>query len=1096
MGSRTFYAWGMVCGFFCSCSVLASAEQANKPTPRDNAPTKIYVPYDKLTDVFETEGQGVFLPYAEFQRLWRTAQGAPAGVGEAPFKYLISTARFTGQVEGQLARLHLELTIDVLADGWVEAPIGLGDVAVSNVRFLEPEEAKVKPLLRVTNGQYVLMTKGKGRYVLAVDFVRQLEIKPGLHVLKYRMPAAAIATLRLTIPEENLKVDVEPMLAATTTQAQSQEQEGAVTILQAFMGSAEQVQLSWKPKTEAAAELKPVFTAEQFQHLHVAEALISYEATFTYTIRRGGIDSFVIQLPDGFRVTAVEGENIAKWDIEAAGPAEAPDSPQRLEVKLFSAAKEQYLLRVRMERFLQETHAEVPLSPMVTAGALQRAGLIGITHSPRRQVELQKPQYLARVDTGRLPEHLRNMSGATAYRFISGDYAAVLAVDTTLPRITVNQLWTLKVEKDRLSLQGSLRYTVERAGIFELNMQLPEPWVIESVGPRELVDDYQVKQGDGRILHVLLTQEQMGEFTLELKARADRPAPTEPVRFVLPLPDAENLRLYSGQFVLLMPPELRATLKELHQMQAVPASKVKWAPLGEQWMAYEFRDVERGKEAGASFDIVTRPAQVSAVVHRLVDIEPGSVQDKAVVKYHVNYAPVDTFYLKMPQSLLQWHIRITGSNIKEQGQINEPPAGEAESTAEDEDLQWVYRRVILQSGVVGNYELTVHVERDFKAPKVGESSTLEVAPILAAGRLAYQKGHIAIAKADTLAIGEPTLKNLEPGDPTSARDLPHKPHQQKAALAFTYSSPPFQLSLPVAVQEEVKVFTTMSPGVLVEQVLARDGILNSRVTYLLATCQGDRLPITLPGEVQLTAVLLNGNETPLEMGAKAQERLVRLPPSAGQVSKFVLEIAYSTEKASASSLQAPSLPADVPVQQTLWRLWLPKDYRLLSHDRTFSRVADRQTNEMLSLLNQGQPSAVGFKLPGQGAAYNFVRSGPPGQLSVIAIGKEWFSVMVWAVIVGVGVLMLKLNGFHRCLVILAAGLLAGILHLYLPLLVRQTVRVGLFAVLLVLVLWMIQWIFVRRPRWKRRAALAGAPGADAKTVNTPTRPVDPSQGKE
>jgi len=60
---------------------------------------------------------------------------------------------------------------------------------------------------------------GAGRYLLALDFVRQLETQPGLAVVDFRIPSAAITTLELLIPEENLKVDVQPMLAATTSQA-------------------------------------------------------------------------------------------------------------------------------------------------------------------------------------------------------------------------------------------------------------------------------------------------------------------------------------------------------------------------------------------------------------------------------------------------------------------------------------------------------------------------------------------------------------------------------------------------------------------------------------------------------------------------------------------------------------------------------------------------------------------------------------------------------------------------------------------------------------------------------------------------------------
>ena len=34
----------------------------------------IYIPYDKLRQVFEKHGRGVFLPYDKFQELWKAAQ--------------------------------------------------------------------------------------------------------------------------------------------------------------------------------------------------------------------------------------------------------------------------------------------------------------------------------------------------------------------------------------------------------------------------------------------------------------------------------------------------------------------------------------------------------------------------------------------------------------------------------------------------------------------------------------------------------------------------------------------------------------------------------------------------------------------------------------------------------------------------------------------------------------------------------------------------------------------------------------------------------------------------------------------------------------
>jgi len=1054
----TVVVW-VIAGF----TLLSPGGAAEKESRGNAQPAKVYVPYEKLLDVFEKEKQGVFLPQEEFQRLWRAAQGRPADVLEAPFDYLISTARFQGKVSDELATIRLELTVDILGEGWVDVPIGLGEAGVSHAEFIEPKQPKIKPLLRVKDGQYIVTVKGKGRYVLAMDFVRQLKTEPGLHVLDYRLPAAAVTTLELSIPEENLKVDVEPMLAATTDQVET---EGTkATRLQAFLGSTSKVRLSWKPKTEAAPGLEAVVVCEQFQHIDVGEALITYEAKLDYTIRRGGVDSFTVQLPGQFRVTDISGANISRWEVDNKEIRSGQATVQTAKVRLYSAAKDTYSLTVKMERFLQDKQAEVPLVPITTEGVLRQTGLIGVTCSERRLVQLKQVRNLARVDTGRLPQSVQAQPGALAYRFIASDYSGTIAIETALPRITVDQRWRLGVENERLVLHGQIGYKVERTGVFELKMSFPEPWKVESVGPEHLVDDYQLKgAGAARELYVLLKTEKTGGFDVVIQARADREAPDSGVDFELPLADAKDLQLYQGELILLLAEHLRAEVEELQQMQAIPlqSARTERAMGGlSAAMAFEFRAIDRSKRAGGKFKIAVKPPQISAVVYRLVDIRPGSIEQEAVINYTVRYAPVDTFYLKMPQDLAEV-AEISGRGIKEKPRIEELPAEQRTDADRRAGAgnDWAYYKIVLQSKVIGSYEVKVRVRQVFQAGEVGQSRTVKVGPILAAGKISDQNGYITIARAETLAVGEPEIDNLVAADPTSAADLPYEPHRRMASLAFKYSAPPFALSLPVVTQKEATVFTTIASGAVIEQVLGRDGMLNTHVTFLLQTSRGDRLPITLPAEAELTAVLLNGEEAPVEIGASQNERVVRLPPSAGQISRFVLEISYGLKGASALDLVVPELPGEVPVQQTLWRLWVPKDHLLLGYSRAFSKLQAGQYRNLLEALRARQPSQVTFKLPSQGKALDFVRQGAPGKLSVRVVGKETFSILVWLLVLVIGVLMLKLSGLNRVLVTLGAGLAAGVVHLYLPLLIIQIAKVGVFAAVLVILMWVAQWVFV------------------------------------
>ena len=62
--------------------VSAADPVESKPIPAADADTdddafrelSIYIPYEKLREVFEKKGRGVFLPYEEFEKLWRAAR--------------------------------------------------------------------------------------------------------------------------------------------------------------------------------------------------------------------------------------------------------------------------------------------------------------------------------------------------------------------------------------------------------------------------------------------------------------------------------------------------------------------------------------------------------------------------------------------------------------------------------------------------------------------------------------------------------------------------------------------------------------------------------------------------------------------------------------------------------------------------------------------------------------------------------------------------------------------------------------------------------------------------------------------------------------
>ena len=88
----------------------------------------IYIPYDKLRQVFERHGRGVFLPYEEFEALWRAAQEKtrPAAGVRPPVGAVITEIENEATVAKDVVRVKATVKIDLLVEGWHEIPAAAG----------------------------------------------------------------------------------------------------------------------------------------------------------------------------------------------------------------------------------------------------------------------------------------------------------------------------------------------------------------------------------------------------------------------------------------------------------------------------------------------------------------------------------------------------------------------------------------------------------------------------------------------------------------------------------------------------------------------------------------------------------------------------------------------------------------------------------------------------------------------------------------------------------------------------------------------------------------------------------------------------------
>ena len=93
----------------------------------------IYIPYEKLRKVFEKEGRGVFLPYEQFQELWKAARESskPAAEQKPPVGALITEIESEATVAKDVVQVTAKLKIELLAEGWNQIPLRLADAAIT-----------------------------------------------------------------------------------------------------------------------------------------------------------------------------------------------------------------------------------------------------------------------------------------------------------------------------------------------------------------------------------------------------------------------------------------------------------------------------------------------------------------------------------------------------------------------------------------------------------------------------------------------------------------------------------------------------------------------------------------------------------------------------------------------------------------------------------------------------------------------------------------------------------------------------------------------------------------------------------------------------
>jgi hypothetical protein len=1066
-------------------SIVATSETEEGTESNLRQEHVIYLPFEKLSDVFEEGESSIVLPYAQFLEMWNQLIQPEPQPPKPPVGGIITRADYTGEVRGELVHLETTLDVEVLTDEWAQLPVEFGDAAIGSA---EMEDEAV--LLRgVGEGRYELLVHGRGIHQIKLGLVAGVISTTEGRSFTVKCPSVGVSNLELKIPETDLAVQVTPRRSS-----ELQSDSPDTTRVIAVLGSTNQFTVHWQPKSGGTDEVAGLANVTDTIAVDVGDGIVHTHALLEYDILRGSLSQLQVEIPSEQRLLDVQVPGLRDWRTEMI------DDRQRVTARLHAPATKKARLQLHTEAPISE---EAFLVGQVRAvGVARESGILAVRSAEDVGLEYVERKSITRIDVADVSESLHK-SRSTFYKFFSPDHELSVVASQLQPRVIVDSHLSILLDKARLTTRGAFHYQVSRSGIFSLAYRLPAGLQVDDV-QAESMERFEAEASDtARILTVYFTKKMLGKLAVTVTASKARDNPSGE----LMLPLLEPLHATREQaLVAVIAPESLEVKTESAQLQSARAA----TPA--ELLAKGFRPKPpQGSALAAAFSFVTRPVQIvqtiterprrtTAAISTIANVREDVVHVTTTFRYRIQFAGTDTFRIAVPEEVSD-RLQLEGDGIKERRRTN--------SAGEDEVVVWT---VILHSEAIGDCTFTAQYDRKLSIPE--EGTTLQLEPIKALD-VDRETGEIAIQKQRSLSI-DATPTGLEEIDP---RELSQPLRQSQPYLAYRYYQHPAQLSLGITKHEIQDVVETVVRRAYIEAVLTEEGPITVRARYELKSSERQRLAVTLH-KPRILGFSVAGRtvapeKAPAAPGGDSEEKtyLINVARTTDSNEPFQITMVFETPLAQEKlglndilRLPLPKFEDGVKFQQTYVRIWVPKDYRLVGNPEGFtshigvglwdSREISAAPDNPDSWFTQ---DASSFDFQVGGTTYLFSSLASPPELG---IGYWYIPVMTLVaslVVLVVGIVLVPFSFDTKVLIILAAVLAVLLTRLFYPSVVQSWLLAARIGIAGVIALWLVVWLlWARRTDVYKRMSERMEASAKQKeleqysTLNTPGVAIKPS----
>ncbi|MCA9087170.1 MAG: hypothetical protein KDA90_00895 [Planctomycetaceae bacterium] len=858
--SRRRLTWIVWCLLILTSGLPGWAQEAEKPA---SAPGEriIYVPFSQLEKTFEKPDSSVVLPYEEYLKLrkqWEQAQKPPR-----PVEVVFTQADYVGTVEKDFARITLTLQANVLGPAWSRVPVNFGHAAIGKVTGDDV-------LLRGTGeGHYELIFGKTGKQTVTLELGLLVSQSPDGRSFSFACPPVAMQTMEMTVPDADQTVEINP----AGVRVPVEEQPEKATRVRVNTGATEKISVSWHAKASQKPEMDLLTSVTNRTLVTIEDGSIHTDAWLTYDVLRGQLEQFQLAVPKDHRILDIN----ANVRLKSWKPTEK-DGRQVVDVVLLSPSSKPVTLDVHTQRKLTADAFDViglgddgETLGIHAIDAVRESGQLAVRHGSDLTVTVVDQEGLIRIEEGAVDKTLAG-NNALAFKFYSPRLKLKLLARPVEPRITVAHTAQLVFTEDELSSDSMLQYQIERAGVFELRVQLPEDFTVDAVNCAAM-KDYNIDQTSGT-LTVTLSQRHMGPLDVQIKGHREFDASQDTTEQTLPFVEPLNVERETGSVFVFAKEAIEVVTSQegLQGAQPLPSAPrmLNSARLASAW-SFTRRPLT------IPVSTIRKPTRLSARVASTIDVQPEVTEVRNELRFLVEYAGTDTFHIAVPESAND-RVRIEvgeGSSVAiKQKTAAEPADG------------WVVWTIVMQREVLGTqvFNVSWHQQSAAESPEdmdaasdtegaaAPESTTMPLVRPLGMlddsgdvkTPLSKVYGEVAVTSDRSLSLTTTAAgAEIEPIDIRELQILPQVGTQAFRYFKLDATGTP-TVSITQMRHEIQEVVATIVSRVLVEVVTDEDAEATYRCRMQVKSTERQRLLVHLPIDMQVLGCFVNEREVKLE----------------------------------------------------------------------------------------------------------------------------------------------------------------------------------------------------------------------------------------